>query len=133
MDLLPAGVASPTGTLGSPSIDGFHDFFAAAAGVAGALIGLLFVAISVVPHGVRTSGRAMLRPTGGDIVLTATATIQRRTGALVTAETCNRQRRWADPQVGDWSLHIDGVHRLDEDRAWPSSPPMQGYLISRLI
>lgn len=83
--------------------------------------------------------------TDDDIVLTMTATVRRVTGALtmtasvrrvtgtLTVATCTRQRRWVDPQVGDWSLHIDGIHRHDEDRAWPPSPPVQGLLVSRLV
>lgn len=39
----------------------FHEFFVAAAGVAGALIGLLFVAISVVPDSVADGARSALR------------------------------------------------------------------------
>jgi hypothetical protein len=60
---------------------------------------------------------------GDDVVLTMTATVRRRTAALLAVETCIRHRRWADLRVGDWSLRIDGVYRPDEDRAWPPSPP----------
>jgi hypothetical protein len=41
-------------------------------------------------------------------------------------------RRCPPDRVGDWTLRIDGVHQVEQDRTWPPSPPMQGHMVARL-
>ncbi|GAA2559989.1 hypothetical protein GCM10010210_37860 [Pseudonocardia hydrocarbonoxydans] len=33
---------------------------------------------------------------------------------------------------GDRRLMIDAVHLVEQDRVWPPSPPMQGYVVACL-
>lgn len=69
---------------------------------------------------------------GGDIVVSITVTVRRSTGLLLTVDTRTRHRQHADECAGDWTLCIDDVPHPAENRARPPSPPVQGYLVTRL-
>lgn len=53
----------------------------------------------------------------GDVAVEVTATARHPDGAhLVVATTALTRRRPPD-RVGDWTLRIDGVHQVEQDRA----------------
>lgn len=62
------------------------------------------------------------------LVITATAT--RLSGSTLTVTTRTRNRR-TDNCDGDWSIVINGVSWSREDRRYPPSPPLQGFIVSR--
>lgn len=66
----------------------------------------------------------------GDIVVDVTATARRTGGTTLVVATASRARRRPPDRVGDWTLTIDGVRQVEQDRVWPPSPPMQGYVVA---
>ncbi len=92
---------------------------------------------------VETCRHAGARPVGlyyaetvlgdGTIVVDVTAIARLRAGTTFTVHTRTRHHRHGDAQDGDWSISIDDSRHPDEDRRWPPSPPMQGWIVSRLV
>ncbi|MBW0115667.1 hypothetical protein [Pseudonocardia abyssalis] len=68
----------------------------------------------------------------GDIAIAVTATARHADGTPLVVATTARARRCPPDRVGDWTLRIDGVHQVEQDRTWPPSPPMQGHMVARL-
>lgn len=70
---------------------------------------------------------------GAIIVVDVTAITHLSSGEPLTVHTRNWHRRHDDARDGDWSISVDGVARPDEDRKRPPSPPMQGWVVNRLV
>ncbi|MHA6781868.1 hypothetical protein ACVGOW_12870 [Pseudonocardia saturnea] len=68
----------------------------------------------------------------GAIVVGVTANAHHPDRTTVRVTTATRSLRHPPDRVGDWKLTIDGVHQIEQDRAWPPSPPMQGHMVARL-
>ncbi|MCX6466495.1 MAG: hypothetical protein NTW05_23340 [Pseudonocardiales bacterium] len=68
----------------------------------------------------------------GDIVIDVTATARRSDGTTLEVATASRARRDPPDCVGDWTLTVDGVRQVEQDRVWPPSPPMQGHMVACL-
>jgi hypothetical protein len=68
----------------------------------------------------------------GDIVVNVTATARRPNGTTLVVATTSRTRRRPPDHVGDWTLTVDGVHLVEQNRVWPPSPPMQGHMVACL-
>ncbi|MHA6783199.1 hypothetical protein ACVGOW_19695 [Pseudonocardia saturnea] len=68
----------------------------------------------------------------GDITVDITATARHPDATPLVVATTTRARRCPPDRVGDWTLRIDGVHQVEEDRVWPPSPPMQGHMVACL-
>lgn len=68
----------------------------------------------------------------GDIVVEVTATTRRPDGTTLVVATASRARRRPPDRVGDWTLTIDGLRQVEQDRVWPPSPPMQGHTVACL-
>lgn len=66
-----------------------------------------------------------------DMLLVITAVAGRDDGTTFVVTTRTRQRP-LDSVHGDWSIEINGLRRPDEDRRYPPSPPVQGFIVARL-
>ncbi|GLZ53108.1 hypothetical protein [Actinomycetospora sp. NBRC 106378] len=107
--------------------DGYGDFFLATATVAGALIGLLFVAISVHPEGASRSARSTTR-------LRAIAALSAFLDTLVLSLLALRPR----PQLGDVAVTLGALGLvamatllilLASDRPTPVGPRIRGVVL----
>ncbi len=67
------------------------------------------------------------------IVVDVTATAQLPTGAPLTVHTRTKHRCHNDARDDDWSISVDGVAHPDGNRKRPPSPPMQGWIVHRLV
>ncbi|MHA6783984.1 hypothetical protein ACVGOW_23765 [Pseudonocardia saturnea] len=70
---------------------------------------------------------------GAIIVVDVTATAHLPNGEPLSVRTRTRHRRHGDARDGDWSISIAGVACPGEDRRRPPSPPMQGWIVHRLV
>lgn len=70
---------------------------------------------------------------GAIIVVEVTATAHLPNCEPFTVRTRTRHRRHGDARNGDWSISVDGVACPGEDRRRPPSPPMQGWIVHRLV
>ncbi|MBW0115708.1 hypothetical protein [Pseudonocardia abyssalis] len=70
---------------------------------------------------------------GAIIVVDVTATAHLPTNEPLTVHTRAQHRRHDDARDGDWSISIDGVVYTGEDRRRPPSPPVQGWIVHRLV
>ncbi|QJY47922.1 hypothetical protein [Pseudonocardia broussonetiae] len=67
------------------------------------------------------------------VVVDITATAHLPTGDPLTVHTRTRHHRHDDARDGDWSISIDDISHPGRDRARPPSPPMQGWIVHRLL
>lgn len=70
---------------------------------------------------------------GALIVVEVTATAQLPTGEPLTVHTSTWHRRHDDARDGDWSIRIVGAAHPGQDRRRAPSPPMQGWIVRRLM
>jgi hypothetical protein len=70
---------------------------------------------------------------GALIVIDVTVTVHLLIGEALTVHTRTRHRRHDNAREGDWSISLNGVAYPDEDRRRPPSPPMQGWIVHRLV
>ncbi len=68
----------------------------------------------------------------GDILVDVTVTARRPDGTTLVVATVSRARRRPPDRTGDWTLTIDGVRHVEEDRVWPPSLSMQGHMVACL-
>ncbi|MDN5932476.1 MAG: hypothetical protein L0I24_15655 [Pseudonocardia sp.] len=122
--LLFADVASNIELRGSVGMFGAHN----------AARGLL---VEICRHtGARPTGLHFVETVLGDgaiIVVDVTATAHLPNGEALCVRTCTRHRRHEDARNGDWSVSVDGVAYPGEDRRRSPSPPMQGWIVHRLV
>lgn len=67
------------------------------------------------------------------VLVDVTATAHLRSGETLTVHTRTRHSRHNDARDGDWSISIEGAAHPGEDRRLPPSPPMQGWIVHRLL
>lgn len=70
---------------------------------------------------------------GALVVVDSTVTKHLPNGEPLTVHTRTRHRRHDDARDGDWSISIDGAAHPGEGRWLPPSPPMQGWIVHRLL
>ena len=122
--LLPADVASNIELRGSVGMVGAHN----------AARGLL---VETCRHtGAHPTGLRYAETVLGDgaiIVVDVTAAAHLPNGEPLCVQTRTRHRRHDDGRNGDWSITVDGVANSEDDRRCPPSPPMQGWIVHRLV
>lgn len=69
---------------------------------------------------------------GGDIVLDITATVRQPDATKLVVVTTTRTRRRPPDRVADWTMTINGVAQVEQDRVLPPSPLIQGHMVACL-